>query len=309
MDRLQNKSSSEVAVLIKKLETLIVQDKITDDKLDSLQNTLDKIDEGLEEPNYQLFELQSIIYYARNNKNKSLEFIEDALSLNSDVTEYSKFGALLAEIHMEKFVRERLSSESQNSADESEGEYNESESANVDGKTNLFEINVIKSFKELDSKQKSQFEKIYKSIKNTGTSIKAIGYLSLFVFIFFGFSWANSDVNATPRLVIMYGALANLYGIVLIYLGSYITSFYRQHIQTAQCIALIICLLSFSGIITLAVAISIVISLLKINRIVKNSFYAKKSWENGPVQYSNWYYGTLLVSIMCWLFIAFQIGK
>lgn len=108
MERLQNKTSSEVAALIKKLETLIVQDKITEEKLDSLQETLDKIDEGLEEPNYQLYELQSIIYYARNDKTKSLEFIEDALKLNNDVTEYSKFGALLAEIHMERFVRERM---------------------------------------------------------------------------------------------------------------------------------------------------------------------------------------------------------
>jgi tetratricopeptide (TPR) repeat protein len=303
MERLQNKSTNEVTVLIKKLEILIVQDKITEEKLDSLQETLDKIDEGLEEPNYQLYELQSIIYYARNDKTKSLEFIEDALKLNNNVTEYSKFGALLAEIHMERFVRERLSNENQNSVEELD-----TESEDYEEKV-LNEIDIEESFNNLDNNQKVKFKNAYKTIKNTGTSIEALGYVSLFVFIFLGFAWASSDVNATPRTVMVYGALANLYGIVLIYLGVYIKGFYRRHMQIALCVALIICLLSFSGILTLLVAIYVAGSLIKINRINKNSLYIEKSWENGPVKYSNWYYIILLISILSWLTIAFQIGK
>jgi hypothetical protein len=101
MERLEKKSSNSIESLIKKLETLIVQDKISDEKLDTLQKLVDEIDEKMDEPDFQIFELQSIIYYARNDKSNSMAFISDAMSLNSDIKDYSKFGALLAEIYSE----------------------------------------------------------------------------------------------------------------------------------------------------------------------------------------------------------------
>jgi hypothetical protein len=100
-DKSDDKADYKIGKIIKKLELLIIQDEVTQSKLNSLQKTLDNLDDELEEPNYRLYELQSIIYYAENNKTKAMEFIGDALSLQSDVTNYSKTGALLAEIYVE----------------------------------------------------------------------------------------------------------------------------------------------------------------------------------------------------------------
>lgn len=103
MERLEEKSGKdEVNRLIKKLEVQIIEGKVSDKQLENLQTKLDKLDEELEDPDYKLYELQAIIHYANNNKTKSLEFIEDALSLEPDPKKYSRTGALLAEIYFEK---------------------------------------------------------------------------------------------------------------------------------------------------------------------------------------------------------------
>ena len=105
MQRLSEKNISPTGKLIKKLELLIVQDKITNQELDNIQNAVDKIDEDSEETDFQLFELQSIIHYARNEKKESLGFMDDALSINSNVAEYSKLGALIAEVLVESMKK------------------------------------------------------------------------------------------------------------------------------------------------------------------------------------------------------------
>ena len=116
MQRLSEKTKSPTGKLIKKLELLIVQDKVTKQELSSIQNAVDKIDEGLEEPDFQLFELQSIIHYVRNEKNESLGFIEDALSINSNVADYSKFGALIAEVLIESMKKTENSGNDEHSS-------------------------------------------------------------------------------------------------------------------------------------------------------------------------------------------------
>lgn len=108
MKRLSEKSDENDVVdkLIKKLELSIIDGTITGKRLDSLQEKVDQLDDELDEPSYRLYELQSIIYYARDDKTKALEFIEDAISIESDLSGYSRTGALLSEIYYESKNKE-----------------------------------------------------------------------------------------------------------------------------------------------------------------------------------------------------------
>ncbi len=150
MERLVNKPATGINQLITKLEISIADGTITESKLDKLQKVLDETDQELKNPNYRLYELQSIIYYVRNDKTKALEYIHDALVLEPDRTKYSSTGFLLAELYYSS-----VSNEPEN--------FNETESENYiekdfDTATTTNNLSQEKSIKELRKKYSGKLE-------------------------------------------------------------------------------------------------------------------------------------------------------